>query len=62
MQANDLTVYEENMANRLPQAKMVFEFNDEFVEYNPELAGQLLAFNAAVLGTEIDPSLMDLKN
>ena len=54
--AEAIALYEENVANPAA-AKMVFRFNDEFVEYNTELAGQILAFNAAVLNAEVDASL-----
>ena len=54
--AATIAVYEENKTNP-DMAKVVFQFNDEFVEYNPELAGQLLVFNAVVVGAEVETSL-----
>lgn len=51
-----LAVYEANKANPA-QSKSVFEFNEEFVELNEGLAGELLAFNATVLGGEVNASL-----
>jgi SSS family solute:Na+ symporter len=58
---NDMIVaYEKNLANPAG-AKMVFRFNDEFVEFNSELADDLLAFNAAVVGIEVDSTLTPVK-
>ncbi len=35
------------------QAKMVFPFNDDFANLHPQLAGQILSFNAIVVGKEL---------
>ncbi|MEN8127131.1 MAG: sodium/solute symporter [Planctomycetota bacterium] len=51
-----VAIYEENKANP-STAKVVFRFNDEFVKYNSVLAEELLAFNASVLGVDVDTSL-----
>jgi SSS family solute:Na+ symporter len=35
------------------EAMMVFPFNDDFAKLHPQLAGQILSFNAAVVGKEL---------
>ncbi len=37
-------------------AGVVFQFNDEFAKYNPDLAREILAYNAVVGGVVIEPT------
>ncbi len=53
--ASVISVYEQNQANPAA-AKMVFQFDDSFVEFNPKLASDLVEFNSAVLAADVDPS------
>ena len=48
-----IAVYEK-MKSSPATATSVFQFNDEFVSYFPELAGEILAFNTAVAGAVPD--------
>jgi solute:Na+ symporter, SSS family len=48
--AKVISLYEQNQANPA-SAKMVFQFDEAFVEFNEELAKQVLAFNTAVIDT-----------
>ena len=54
--AEVIVAYEENQANPA-SSKMVFQFNEEFVEFNGELASQLLAFNAVSVAADVDATL-----
>jgi SSS family solute:Na+ symporter len=53
--AEIIAVYEASLASPR-EAKVAFVFNDEFLEFNSELAGDLVKFNAAAVGVEIDDS------
>jgi len=51
-----ISLYEQNQADPAA-AKMVFQFDEAFVEFNDKLSQDLLAFNQAAVGAgEIDPS------
>lgn len=51
-----ISLYEQNQAEPAA-AKMVFQFDEAFVEFNDKLSQDLLAFNQAAVGAgEIDPS------
>jgi SSS family solute:Na+ symporter len=52
--AEVISVYEQSKADP-SNAKVAFQFNDDFVEFHPELARELIAFNAVVVGVKIDP-------
>ena len=52
--AATISLYEESRADPA-NAKVAFQFNDEFVEYHPALARELIAFNALVAGVKVDP-------
>ena len=52
--AQVISVYEQSKTDP-SNAKVAFQFNDDFVEFHPELARELIAFNAVVAGVEIDP-------
>ena len=49
-----IAVYEEAKPNPAA-AKVAFLFNDEFVEFNPEIALEVAAFNAEVAGVSFEP-------
>ena len=52
--AETISVYEQSKADP-SNAKVAFRFNDDFVEFHPELARELIAFNSVVAGVKVDP-------